>query len=151
MMGLGSSGIVAVPEQRQTKGTLNQDGKIGKKTNNLLRIGYNNINGFSNNNNNDYNNCLRSFISHYNFDIFGMSEVNINWSRSPIQIKDCTRGWFSRLQLSHSYFSQFPGTSTFQVGGVMQFTINDLTSRIQGFGHDMSGLGRWTWQTLRGN
>jgi hypothetical protein len=151
MTDTGSSGIVAVPEQRQTKGTwLDQENGMEKKKSNILRIGFNNINGFSNNNNNDYNNNLRSFISQYEFDLFGMSEININWNRSPIQVKDCTRGWFSRLQISYGHFSEFPGTSAFQVGGVMQFAINDLTARIQTTGNDRSGLGRWTWQTLRG-
>jgi hypothetical protein len=149
MMVSVSSGIVAVPEQRQSQGTL-KAAEVGKNKKNILRIGYNNIYGFSNNNRNDYNNNLRSFISHYEFDLFGMSEVSINWSRSPTQVKDCTRGWFPRLQISHGYFSLFPGNTTFQVGGVMQFSINDLTSRIQMFGNNKSGLGRWTWQMLRG-
>jgi hypothetical protein len=38
----------------------------------------------------------------------------------------------------------------FQVGGVMQFAINDIAARVHRVGGDQSGLGRWTWQTLCG-
>jgi hypothetical protein len=119
---------------------------MGKKTDKIIRIGFNNINGFHTEGFQASN--LRTFIVAHEFDIFGMCEVNTHWKHSNVHIQDITRGWFQRLHCSSSYYAQYPVPSKFQSGGVMQFVTNRYTSKIATSGGDDQG--RWTWQVLRG-
>jgi hypothetical protein len=147
----GSSGIVAVPERGHTEGTITSWGdKINKKTNNIFRIGFNNINGFKAELEHPYNREIQSFISTHQFDLFGISKINLNWKQCSHHVADCTRGWFKRLHINNNYFSSFPTSSKFQVGGVMQFVIDDATCRLANHGADPKGLGRWVWHSMRG-
>jgi endonuclease/exonuclease/phosphatase family metal-dependent hydrolase len=150
MMEEGSSGSVAVPERSQEHGTNNRrwGDNLNKKQSSTIRIGFNNINGFKSEINNVNNHDIRSFISKYEFDIFGMSEVNLHWKNCCHHWTECTRGWFHRLHTSVAYFKAFPTRASFQVGGVMQFIMGSTTSRVSKAGKDV--LGRWAWHTLRG-
>jgi hypothetical protein len=120
--------------------------KLGKKTEKIICLGFNNINGFHTEGLQASN--LRSFVTAHEFDIFGMCKINTHWKHSNIHIQDATLGWFQRLHCSVSYYAQYPVTSKFQSGGVMQFVTNMLTSRIAGSGGDDQGS--WTWQIFRG-
>jgi hypothetical protein len=145
----GSSGIVAVPEQGQNQGTITRWGdNLNKKQKSTVRIGFNNINGFKAEINNSNNRDLHSFISHYGFDVFGMSEINLHWKNCQHHVSECTKGWFRRLNYTNAYYKTYPSQSTFQVGGVMQFIIGDTSTRVFAKGGD--DIGRWTWQSLRG-
>jgi hypothetical protein len=119
---------------------------MGKKTDKCIRIGFNNINGFHTSG--PQSTDLRSFIMTHEFDVFGMCEVNTHWKHSTIHVQDVTLGWFKRLHCSLAYYAQYSVATKFQSGGVMQFVINMLTSRVVNSGGDAQG--RWTWHVLKG-
>jgi hypothetical protein len=114
---------------------------MGKKTEKCIRIGFNNINGFHTSG--PQSNDLRSFIMTHEFDVFGMCEVNTHWKHSTIHVQDATLGWFNRLHCSLAYYAQYPVATKFQSGGVMQFVVNMLTSRVVNSGETFKddGLG----------
>jgi hypothetical protein len=129
----------------------NQDGGIIKrKKDGIVRIGYNNINGMGNSQADGRNRELHGFIKSGAFDIFGMSETNISWKNNAEHIKDIMFGWFRRMSLSYEYYRDYPGTASYQVGGVAQMAIGEITGRKSKQGGDKSGQGRWTWQTYKG-
>jgi exonuclease III len=123
---------------------------IGDKAEKVIRIGFNNINGMGAQSNDGKNLDLFWFLKEHNFDVFGMAEVNIHWKNNNIQAKDIMYGWFRRMHISQNYYKQFPTTSVFQSGGVLQLAMGDITSRISAHGGDTTGQGRWTWQSFDG-
>jgi hypothetical protein len=62
----------------------NEDDYVGdplhKKHANILRIGFQNVGGVSSARNKLKDDILRCGIDKYDFDIFGIAEVNVNWS-----------------------------------------------------------------------
>jgi hypothetical protein len=145
----GSSGRVVKPERGQIQDTFLRWGdNLNKKQKSTIRIGFNNINGFKAEINHVHNHDIRSFIAMYDFDIFGMSEINLHWRSSHHHWTECTKGWFQRLNVSTAYHKNYPTPTAFQVGGVMQFIIGTTTSRVSSVGGD--ALGRWTWHSLKG-
>jgi hypothetical protein len=53
--------------------------KIKKKSANTLRVGFQNIGGFSLNNNSYKDELIREGINTFDFDIMGLAEMNTNW------------------------------------------------------------------------
>jgi exonuclease III len=149
MTSQGRSGSVVVPEPSQTHDTFLRWGdNLNKKQDSTIRIGFNNINGFKSEINHVHNHDIKAFILKYEFDIFGMCEVNLHWKNCHHHWSECTKGWFQRLHSNVAYYKTFPTTAAFQVGGVMQFIIGHTTTRVASAGRDE--LGRWAWHTLRG-
>jgi hypothetical protein len=73
---------------------------------------------------------IHGFLKEGNFDVFGMTETNIHWHNSKTQVKDIMYGWFSHLHIAQKYYKDYPTTANYQVGGVAQATIGDLTCRV---------------------
>jgi hypothetical protein len=123
---------------------------IKKKKDGSVRIGFNNINGMGTRKTDARNSELHGFISSGDYDIFGMTETNVNWKKNGEHIRDITYGWFRRMGLCYEYYREYPCSSNFQVGGVAQMAIGEITGRIIKYGGDETGQGRWTWQTFKG-
>jgi exonuclease III len=147
----GSSAIGAVAEQRPER-TVEEVGeaRMDKKEEGVVRIGFNNINGLSTSVTDNRNSEAYGFIKEGDFDIFGMAETNIHWHNSKTQPKDLMFGWFRRLHITYKYYKEYPCQSNYQVGGVLQLSMGDITCRIKEHGGDNSGQGRWTWQKFIG-
>ncbi len=54
---------------------------LGKKQNNRIRIGFQNISGMPATNTHYKSIKFLQLLNEYDFDIFGISEVNLNWSK----------------------------------------------------------------------
>jgi hypothetical protein len=90
---------------------------IGEKEDDVIRIGFNNINGLGTQNNDGKNVDIFGFLKDNNFDVFGMAEVNIHWKNHNTQAKDIMYGWFQKMDISQSYYKKFSSTTAFQSGG----------------------------------
>jgi hypothetical protein len=124
--------------------------RMESKEEGVVRIGFNNINGFGLSINDTKNFEIYGFVKDGHFDVFGMAETNVHWHNSKIHAKDLMYGWFRRLQITNKYYKEYPSSSKHQVGGVLQLGIGDITCRIKESGGDASGQGRWTWQKFTG-
>jgi hypothetical protein len=147
----GSPTLVAEVGQRPAR-TDGEGGTVRTETKEegVVRIGFNNINGFGASTNDSKNVELYGFMKEADFDIFGIAETNIHWHNSRLQPKDITYGWFHRLHISQKYYKEYPTTANHQVGGVMQLAIGDISCKVTSQGGDESGQGRWTWHSLAG-
>jgi hypothetical protein len=121
-----------------------------KKEEEVFRIGFNNINGFPAKRGSMKQKEMIHFLSSDQFDLFGMAEVNTHWRNANIHIKDITYGWFNKINIQSSYFQSYKTSSSFQVGGVTQWALDELVARVTRQGEDQSGAGRWAWQEIAG-
>jgi hypothetical protein len=93
---------------------------------------------------------LHNVINNGDFDVFGITETNIHWQNNQQHVRDCTYGWFRKMNITYQYYKDYPCTAKFQVGGVLQLAIGDTASRVTAHGGDETGQGRWTWQLFTG-
>jgi hypothetical protein len=122
------------------------------KKKNILRIGFQNIGGFSTEPNNIKDDYIRFGLTHFDFDIFGITETNVDWRLQPEDNKlwSRTREWWEHLQISFTHNTTFPPLENRQFGGNAIFTMNETAHKVFDKGRDKSNLGRWTWTKLRG-
>jgi hypothetical protein len=128
----------------------NRDSCFPPKQNNAFRIGFNNINGFPTRKGSTKQKEMTQFLGSGQFDLFGMAETNTHWRNAHAHLKDITYGWFQKININTSYFQSYATSSSFQVGGVSQWAINELASRVSTHGEDKAGAGRWVWQDILG-
>jgi hypothetical protein len=123
-----------------------------KKQTNTLRIGFQNIGGFSTAPNRMKDDTIRSGISTYEFDIFGLAETNVDWrlSREEEKLYAHTKEWWEHLHLSFSFNTTTAPLKHQQFGGTAIFSINKASHWVIGKGQDESKLGRWCWTRYRG-
>ena len=116
------------------------------------RIGFVNINGLGLSSTNNKNQEFYSFITHYDFDIFGMAETNVNWQAVPIsdRLHERSRSWWPLRHVSYSYLRQDQALrdTRHQFGGTAVWTRNSMVHRVAFSGKD--SYGRWAWTRLRG-
>jgi hypothetical protein len=96
------------PQSQQTGSSAQQQGTLGDKLwdifgNNLgpkgrdiMRIGFQNFNGLSFQPNNPVDDRVRQWITDNEFDVFGLSEVNLWWHSLPaaLQFRKRIREWW---------------------------------------------------------
>ena len=75
---------------------------ITKKDPNILRVGFQNIGGFSTELNKLKDDIIRCGVITWQFDIFGFAETNVDWRLLPEEAKlhFRTKEWFESLQPS---------------------------------------------------
>jgi hypothetical protein len=75
---------------------------ITKKANNILRLGFQNIGGGPSTSGKAKDDFIRAGISTYDFDIFGIAEVNVNWNVfiEGDRLTNRTRYWWESNQLN---------------------------------------------------
>jgi hypothetical protein len=95
---------------------------------------------------------IRQRINAWEFDIFGLSETNVDWRLIPEQHKLFfrTKSWWENTHTSHAHNVALPPVSRKQFGGVALFSTGPSVHRIIGKGVDRSLLGRWSWTLYRG-
>ena len=117
-----------------------------------LRIGFWNCGGLPAANSDPKNRMIREWIQQHQFNIVGLSECNVHWKKlqADQRLPERTMGWFESLHLSLAYNLNWKPKSTYQVGGVLLWSINNACHRVIKSGHDSSQMGRWCWTTYRG-
>jgi hypothetical protein len=125
---------------------------IPLKPKGTLRIGFQNIGGFTQQTRTVKEDFIRIGITSWEFDIFGTAETNLDWRLQTEDNKlwSRTKEWWEHLHISYAHNNTFPPIEDKQYGGTALFTINDIAHRVVDKGRDNTNLGRWCWTTLRG-
>ena len=87
-------------------------------------------------------------------DIYGFAETNVAWnpmimSKMHSQLRINARGGNSQVKMVASSCED-PTLGIYQPGGVCMVALNKIVGRMEKYGKDPSGLGRWTYMTLQG-
>jgi hypothetical protein len=125
---------------------------INLKQKNILHIGFQNIGGFPTQRTDIKGEYIRTGLSQWNFDIFGIVETNVDWRKlmEENNFWSRTREWWENLHISHSHNTTFPPLAKRQFGGTAIFTINHIAHRVVEKRYDNTQLCRWSWTKFRG-
>jgi hypothetical protein len=115
----------------------------GRKPSTSIRLVFQNGGDLPASSNHSYNDQLAFFVSDFGVDIIGIAEVNLNWSRVPLddRLPARFRSSWERVNTQVSFLSGSNDIS--QTGGTAMLSINSLASRVQASGYDDRRLGRW--------
>ena len=127
----------------------------------IFRIGFANVCGFQpfvqcngNNKNCKCHDCsLRKFLVDNRFDIYGLIELNVNWSNVPPahRLPHRTRKWFEALRLQTAVLKPSRRNSSFrQWGGVSLWSMCKSAHHVDFSRSGSDPVGRWAWTTYRG-
>ncbi len=125
---------------------------IAKKPAHILRLGFQNIGGFSFSSGSNKDDKIRHGINLWEFDIVGLAELNIDWRLIPEQdrLYFRTKPWWKTVHISSTHNTTSPPIQRKQFGGTALLSLGSVVHHITGTGSDPSGLGRWTWSLYRG-
>jgi exonuclease III len=125
---------------------------LERKETGTLRFAFRNVNSLPAFAAHSKNDELIQDIRKAQLDIFGMSEININWSRIQAcdQLRERFRGCFEAIHLCTSHNLRSDSQDKRQIGGTCMFTNDKTCYRIITSGSDDSKMGRWSWLLLRG-
>ena len=88
----------------------------------------------------------------YEFDLVGWVEVNTNWKLTKYhqRIRERVReGRWDKLSISTAHNTN-EKLHRYQPGGCSMIPFDQFAYRVASSGSDRFGLGRWTWQLIRG-
>ena len=121
-----------------------------KNRNDKRIVGFN-VRSFHKQFNTSRRNKLSKFLSDLAPDSLGLMETDTYWPSLPVEerLYETTFPWFKRQTIETAY-NIHSHKEKFQPGGCAQLTVNELAGRKIQSGNDSRGLGRWTWQVLRG-
>jgi hypothetical protein len=122
------------------------------KKENTLRLGFQNIGGFPTQRGKLKEDNIRLGISKWDFDIFGMAEVNIDWSLMPEQdwFPSRTKEWWTQQHVSWANNRTLEPRQQLQYGGTAIFSVDKASYRATEKGADETNLGRWVWTRYKG-
>ena len=125
----------------------------GDKDKNVVRVCFQNINGFGKTEKSVKSNCIKDLIIDKQFDIMAMAEMNLNWSklgRSCTLPQVCKR-WFERSKTVVAY-NQHEKRKKFQhqPGGTAVVSRGQFALRVMSSHFDDKRLGRWSSQLFEG-
>ena len=122
-----------------------------EKNNDVVQIGYGNINGFlAVMINNPKVSALKKWMRKYDVDGFFGAEGNVNWNKMP------TDGWllkFFHLENALRTVAAYNSHKNYgqkQQGGTFGLAFGQLASVVKNVGVDDTGLGRWSWMLCQG-
>ena len=126
--------------------------KIGEKNDNELRLLHININGIPMTKEDRKNDQIFQVLARNKIDIVGLTEINRYWPKmnEKDRWRQRTQGWWETSKTTMAYNTKDSTNSTFQPGGTMITSIGKPAHRIDETGNDETGLGRWTWQKMKG-
>ena len=83
----------------------------------------------------------------------GLSELNRNWFKVNTQdsFRKRIQKWWRMEKTIMTWLREFEWPSEYQQGGTSLSLTGPFSSYGQDKGEDMSGLGRWVWQTIEGH
>jgi hypothetical protein len=122
------------------------------KPDNIIRIGFRNINGIPHESAHSKNIEIISDIRSHQFDTFSLSETNVAWHvlQEQDRIAERFRGKFEFSKFSCAYNADKAYQDKLQYGGVLMIGQGNTSGRIIKTGRDPSPLGRWSWMLLKG-
>jgi hypothetical protein len=129
---------------------------ISVKTDDILRLGFQNFNGLTGRNNDPVDVSLRQWIMKWDFDVFGLSEVNMYWPqvRKELKFLERVNSWFNPLQTralcAYNKNEIRKHRSVRLYGGTAQILRGNAALRQVDRDEDPSGLGRWVRQKYMG-
>ena len=129
-------------------------GEDGNKEDDVIRVATYNINGFPKMNRQGTTKAARIKEVTKNIDCIGMSEINRNWLKinSQQSLYQRLQAWWKQHKTAHTWLKDYEWPSQYQQGGTsLSFTSDKISKYGQEKGEDMSGLGRWVWQTVEGH
>jgi len=99
---------------------------ITKKEDNILRIGFLNVGGLKDKNSNYNDDLLRTWLTCYEFNIFGLGETNLDWRLIQEQDKlyHRTKEWWESSHVSYSHNCSGPPRLKQQWGGTALLCCN---------------------------
>ena len=123
-----------------------------------MRIGFQNFNGLSSKLDDPVDDSVRQWITDNEFDIFGVSEMNLWWHSLPaaLQFRERIREWWesgtvrSVFDYNRHDKREAVKKKKTQYGGTAQISRHAAALRQIEQGTDPEGLGRWCWQLYRG-
>ena len=126
--------------------------EIKRKRDNILRVGFININGVPGYNEHCKNQEIYEAISRMDPCIIGMTEMNRCWKHvhHGHRWNERIRGWWENYRSNISYNYKDCNNTSYQPGGNILLSIGKPTFRIIAQGSDKKGLGRWCWTRYRG-
>ena len=91
-------------------------------------------------------------LKYYNFDIVGLSEVNIHWPLvNPAESWEyIISGHWEASNSVMDYNLEDNATKVWQPGGCLQISTARTTHKVLSMGSDTSGLGCWVWTRYQG-
>jgi len=128
---------------------------LGKKSPQVLRMCFQNIDGISHLLDGDGAlklHALLQFTLAFQVDVFAAAELNTCWDVLPPdqRLPSFTKGWWENSQWIVSYNRNESPHSAYQPGGTAVVVTNKLSHSALKPGDDPIGLGRWCWIKLRG-
>jgi len=126
---------------------------FGTKQGGYWRICFQNVGGFTPSTESEIKlNNLRKFTVTAEVDMFAFTEHNTSWDLIPFdqRLPQRTRGWWENAQWAITYNRKEVNPVEHQPGGAGVLTLNRAAHRAQPPGDDPSGLGRWSWNRIRG-
>jgi hypothetical protein len=122
------------------------------KTNNTLRIGFQNVGGFPTQTGKIKEDNIRLGVQKWEFDVFGMVEVNLEWRllQEKERLPTRTQEWWEQQHVSWAHKRNSPLRQIRQYGGTAIFTVDKAVHRVIEKGIDESLLGRWSWTRFKG-
>ena len=117
-----------------------------------IRIGFQNFNGMTGRDHDPVNTSISNWITDNNFDVFGISEVNLYWPKvkKHLQFQGKVSQWWApgqqRSIFAYNKMEKRLIRSIRQYGGTAQISRGEAIVREYERGEDKRGLGRWVWQ-----
>ncbi|MGH7974370.1 MAG: hypothetical protein ACREBR_02495, partial [bacterium] len=121
----------------------------GDIENDSFRVYFQNVNGANVGHNSDMTVGLAR-LREADVGLWGLAETNRNWKRAELRYNmraTCSMWHHRKIEYSTS---NEPWTGDYKPGGTCMAATGKWSSRCAAQGDDPSGMGRWTWMTLRG-
>jgi len=95
---------------------------------------------------------IRLGIKKWDFDIFGIAEINLDWRvlNEQERLPHRTKEWWEHQHISWAHNRNLPPRQARQYGGTALFSVNKAALRVIGKGQDQTNLGRWSWTRYKG-
>ena len=111
---------------------------IDVKEKNILRVGFQNIGGFPTQRGKLKEDSIRQGLTRWDFDVFGMAEINLDWRlvKEQDRFPTRTKEWWTQQHVSWAYNRNSEPRQTRQYGGSALFSIDKAAHRVIGKGCD---------------
>ena len=127
--------------------------KISKqKDRNVIRIMFQNLDGFGYSAIDKKSEMVKEFIIDYDIDAMLMAELNVNWERMSRKntLSQIARRWFENVKVSNSYNTHRKSIGKWLPGGTATLIQGPLSFRTNKPDIDSRYMGRWASQTITG-
>ena len=148
----GANRHVSEEANSQSECRIFGDTIMKKKNKNIIRIIFQNINGWGTKVNSNKPELIRRLMEEKEADIMSMAEVNVNWDRVGIQIsmnRTCKK-WFKVSKTSTAYNQHDKKGNKHQPGGTAIISVGDIALRVTNYEQDERRIGRWCSQRIQG-